>query len=271
MVARADWRVERYEHARWLVSSAEVGWLTTYEGRATPSRVPLEVGTPIGSPVDIAEDPSDAARRLVLALRVADGHDERLADVPVATMLICEPPVPGVPDDLVASVALYGRVRILDGPGAAGACALLRRAHSHLDGVLDADSSVLPAMLDVTGVRHQRRGGDNLLLDLPRFLSTPSAPPRPMRVMLDHLVSDHRDLLLRLVRGAGGPTDPEHVEPVALRPDRLDCNVLTRSGVHQVAARFDRPVSDNAELGVQLHRLVQRGGCCHHCAQRRLG
>jgi hypothetical protein len=271
MDARADSRVERYEHARWLVSSAEVGWLTTYEGRDTAGRVPLAVRRPIGSPVDISEDPKDAARRLVLALRGADGHDERLADVPVATLLICEPPVPGVPDDLVASVVLYGRVRILDGAAAARAGGLLSRAHPHLDGVLEADAPVLPAMLDVTGVRHQRRGGDNLLLDLPRFLATPSAPPRPMQLMLQHLVGDHRDLLLRLVRGAVGPAEPEHVEPVALRPDRLDCHVLTRSGVHLVAARFDRPVTDNAELGVQLNRLIRRGGCCQQCAQRRMG
>lgn len=119
-----------YEQARWLIATAQIAWLTTYDDCFGRLATPLGF---VGSPVDVAEDPTG---RLVLALPNDDpaGHLARLARVPVGTLLICAPPTPGFVEDIGARVVLHGRVCALGQPTAVRlARAALAKAHEYID------------------------------------------------------------------------------------------------------------------------------------------
>lgn len=230
------------QHARWLASSAEVGWLTSiFEQPALP---------PVSGLVDLQFD--DAGLPLLFLPPASDSAIASAATL-AASLAVPEPALGGLVPESVAAVTLNGRLRPVLGPDGDPRTRLSPLGEEQL-----------VFRLDVARVRYRPRPSlpwPELDLAAPVWREAgPGRAPHSLVVLLDHLNDAHevqlRDLWAQLSGRAGEV--PETVVAASVRPDSLELAGLGSAGVSTARLVFRRPVSRPGELAAELLSRLRR-------------
>jgi len=240
------------ELARWLADSAEIGWLTSGPTDPRAGRVT------VGSPVDTAVDRDGS---LLFSVPTSEPRSSALVAAPTAYLLLTEPAMGGLEPRETAQLAMHGRAQPVSPAESSWARRLAQRAQA-----VGRDRPLLFRLAGAAATYAPRSASG-----LPRVTfaadawqrARPGVLPAALGALVDHLNSEHAELLRDLYAAHTGRPGAQTVVVTGLRPQELILTAMSVSGVDNATLAFRRPVITPAEVAAELLRLLGRIGWGH--------